>query len=231
MEGLVSSLFNRAVLDTIVGFLFSLVLDVGIEAATGASMFERVKASNWGSSTSILIVVVSFLVGTLLDKATFLAVDRRVFQRVFLERQSSFDLPQWCTEQFSGNGKPALGKSNQGHLGVDESSADWITAVFWTRARTEALQKRSDLVANYQFISSLLVVAAFALLVIPLAAVRNREYVSAVAVALSLLGFSLFLWRACLASIRRIHTHENLVVYGILLNDLGTPVIPIASAP
>jgi len=103
---------------------------------------------------------------------------------------------------------------------VDDSKADWITAMFYTKARHEMLVKRADLIANFQFVSNLLTILFFAVFIIPpyiFYKLGDIRY-SIGSIPLLLLLFIGY-WKFSVAALRRVNTFENITIYGILLEE------------
>ena len=103
---------------------------------------------------------------------------------------------------------------------VDDSKTDWISAYFLTKARPEAMQKRTDLIANFQFVSNLVIILLYALFVMPAYLYfYTVQPINALVCGIAILSALIFYWRFSLASLARIHTYENLVIYGTLIEE------------
>lgn len=220
-DNLVASLFNRAILDAIVGFLTLVISDLLFALLTGVDLVLWLLSSPYAGYAIWLFLIVSFLFGHLVDKIAFLLFDHTVFAKHFQTRLSTFDLPEWCQSAIEQRvSSPIAVTPTKSRDLVDDSKADWITAYFLTKARPEAIQKRADLIANFQFVSNLLLVLIFALLVVPIylySRVTSSGY--AIVSAFILFVGAIAYWRFSLASLARIHTFENLVVYGFLIEE------------
>jgi len=179
------------------------------------------------------LLVAAFLSGTLIDRFAFIVFDRHLFASAFQLRLASFKLPDAASMALDicpGAAANSAGLKT-GEL-VDESRADIISAVFWTKARPEALTKRAELIANFQFDSNLLFMAIIYVPVLPAWLVARRaEWIGAAAAALFLIALCLLLWRMSLAAISRIHTHENLVVLGLIADGWRCTPVERSTSP
>ena len=168
MENLIGSLFNRAILDSIVGALTLVVLSLASQMLLGQNLVTELINSPYKEYTTWILLITSFLLGHLVDRTAFLLFDHRLFAKYFQSRYSTFDLPEWC--QFYVEQKVAenvtVKATNERDL-IDDSKTDWISAMFLAEARPEHLAKRSDLIANFQFVSNLLLVFVLSILIVP----------------------------------------------------------------
>jgi len=216
----VSILFNRAILDLVAGSLVLFVFNLLVEMLFGLDLNNMIVGSNTPIPIGLALMG-AFLLGHLVDKVAFLLLDHFLFAKHFQTRSATFDLPDWCQTMIEGKIEESLTilPSRSGDL-VDDSKADWITAVFLTKARQELLLKRADLIANFQFVSNLLTIFFFALFVIPpYLFFRLNDIRYTVGSIPILLLICVGYWRFSVASLRRINTFENLVVYGMLLEE------------
>lgn len=216
----ISLLFNRAVLDTIVGFVTLVLLSFCAEMFFGKNYNSLIFNP---SNTLVLIAIIagSFLLGHLIDKIAYLLLDHFVFAKHFQTRHSTFALPPWCETMMEDEIKVTLAISpDKSHDLIDEAKADWITALFLTRARSELILKREDLVANYEFISSLLFVLLCGLFIVPsYVYYKAGDILYTVGAGLLMLVLCAAYWRFSIALLTRINTFENLVVYGLLMEE------------
>jgi hypothetical protein len=217
----ISVLFNRAVLDTLVGFVFLVWCQIFGELGWDVSLIHSVESSSVVRWAPVMFLVAGFLSGTLIDRFAFLIFDRRLFGRAFQSRFASFDIPAVADSALKFESDGAIsrpGEPKPGEL-IDDSRADVISAVFWTKARSEALTKRAELVANFQFDSNLLFATALYVPVLPgWLLIRRGDWFAAVLAFFFLIALCALLWRMSLAAIGRIHTHENLVVFGLIVD-------------
>ncbi|MFN8079900.1 MAG: hypothetical protein U0Q19_10055 [Kineosporiaceae bacterium] len=233
-DGLVSSLFNRAILDFIVGLIFLAWADVIWWLFTSVDLLKWLAGSSAGSWTPFILLVSGFVAGTGVDRLAFQLLDRRLFWKAFAERRASMVLPDEVVralERSATLAPPIRGTSRDA---IDESRADVISAIFWVKARPEALSKRADLVANFQFNSNLLLDSVLFTPVVLFVVLRSDKGLPLAVLALALLiMLDLFLWRASVAAIGRIHTLENLYVLGLYLDGWGpaTPTSRTRQAP
>lgn len=220
-DNLIGSLFNRAILDTLTGFLALVITNLLTVLVAGFNIFAWLVSSPYAEYTFWLVLSASFLFGHLVDKLAFLTLDHALFEKHFQNRLSAFDLPQWCQDtieqRISNSVTVAPTKSRDL---VDDSKTDWISAYFLTKARPEAMQKRTDLIANFQFVSNLVIILLYAFFVIPAYLYFNvAQPLYALVCGIAILIALIFYWRFSLQSLARIHTFENLVIYGTLIEE------------
>jgi hypothetical protein len=222
-EGLVSSLFNRAILDSIVGFALLIIVEMMGTICADTDLLQTLEKSSAGSWAIVIIVAASFTAGTAIDRLAFQLLDRRMFGKYFVSRHAGFDVPprvmrEIDNEIYATTSREAGGGILDAPL-VHDSRADAISAIFWTKARPEALSKRADLIANFQFNSNLLIVGLLGVVVFPFWGHEKKLSVLVVLVVTgSLLAASVPFWRASIAAISSIHTLENVIVFGIFLD-------------
>lgn len=220
-EDIIGTLFNRAILDTITGFLALVVTNFLLMLAVGFDMLAWLVGSPFSIYTIWLVLVASFVFGHLVDKVAFMTLDHTLFEKHFQNRLATFDLPKWCQDMIEQRiSNSVVIMPTKARDLVDDSKADWISAYFLTKARPEAMQKRADLIANFQFVSNLLIVLFYAFVVIPAYLyfhIAQPPY--ALICGAIILAAIVAYWRFSVASLARIHTYENLVIYGTLIEE------------
>lgn len=220
-ENLIGSLFNRAILDTITGVLALVLTKLLIQLTTGVNFFFWIINSSYSTYSIWIFLTLSFLFGHLVDKIAFLLLDHTLFSKHFQNRLSTFEMPKWCEKEIEGIISASVDiKPTKSQDLIDDSKADWITAFFLVKARSEAIQKRADLIANFQFVSNLLMVLIFSFFIIPLYYYfQYFDVVYAIIFSVVIFLAIIFYWKSSVASLARIHTFENIVVYGILIDQ------------
>jgi hypothetical protein len=234
-ENFIGSLFNRAILDTLIGFLSLIITNLLIVIISNINFIILLLNSPYSHFFIWIILIVSYLFGHFFDKLTFLILDHGIYSKQFQTRFSRFDLPSWCQKEIELRITQKLDiKSSKTHNLIDDSKTDWIAAYFLTKARPEAIQKRTDLVANYQFVSNILMILVYAFFVIPSFWYFHESLIINTISSLIILLIAIILyWTFSLSALARIHTFENLIVYGLIIEESkkGIKDIPSASLP
>lgn len=220
MENSISALFNRAILDTIIGLLTFILVAMVVDLAHPVSVIELIPDDFRAPELAAVTIVMAYLIGNFVDKLGFLAIERVLFSKKLQSRDSGIPIPTWCRAHIEREIGTSLALVvNDDKRSIDETNADWISAVFLQYARPENLAKRSDLVANFQFTSNLLLVSTLGAIVVPIYFLIKME--AALFALVTLLCAVLLVaayWRFSLSSLSRVVTFENLVVFGICID-------------